>query len=164
MVASPSADSVFDIAVVGGGMVGATLALALGGAGFAVVLVDREQAAAQTTDAYDGRASAIALGSKRVLDGLSLWDRLAPDAGPIRDIRVSDGPSRLFLHYDHRDVNDEALGYIVENRHLRRALAAALDACAAVTRRHGATLVGVARDGERATLRSATAPRSPRAW
>jgi 2-octaprenyl-6-methoxyphenol hydroxylase len=51
---------------------------------------------------------------------------LAEHAGPIRDIRVSDGDSPLFLHYDHRELGDEPFGYIVENRFTRRALYAAL--------------------------------------
>ena len=140
-----SATSPLDVAIVGGGLVGSTLALALGGAGFRVALIDREPPARLVADAYDGRASAIALGSKRVLAGLGLWERLAQDAGPIRDIRVSDGPSRLFLHYDHRAVNDEALGYIVENRHLRRALAAALAECPAVARHAGIAVAAVER-------------------
>jgi 2-octaprenyl-6-methoxyphenol hydroxylase len=142
-MASPAADPApdrdldraADIAIVGGGMVGATLALALGGAGFRVALVDRAPDTVLLSDQHDGRGSAIALGSERVLAALGVWERLHGEAGPILDIRVSDGPSRLFLHYDHRDVNDEALGYIVENRHLRRALAAALAACPQVTRR-----------------------------
>ena len=139
-----------DVAIVGGGMVGSTLALALGQAGFRVALIDREALATQTAEAYDGRASAIALGSKRVLAGLGVWPRLAPDAGPILDIRVSDGPSRLFLHYDHRAVSDEALGYIVENRHLRRALADGLAACPAVTRHAGVALAGLDRSADAA--------------
>src|SRR5258708_19038844 len=141
-----------DIAVVGGGLVGATLALALGGVGFRVALIDRQTPAALNADAYDGRASAIALGSKRILAGLGVWDALAPAAGPILDIRVSDGPSRLFLHYDHRDVSDEALGYIVENRHLRRALAGSLDSFPGVARRAPVELVGVTRDAGGAIL------------
>ncbi len=148
--ASPEAP--YDVAVVGGGLVGATLSLALGGAGFRVALIDREPPAAKTADAYDGRASAVALGSKRVLAGLGLWPTLAPDAGPIRDIRVSDGPSSLFLHYDHRDVNDEALGYIVENRYLRRALATALAASPTIARRAPVALEALERADDAARL------------
>ena len=142
----------FDVAIVGGGLVGATLALALGGAGFRVALIDRERLAVQTADAYDGRGSAIALGSKRMLASLGLWQHLAADAGPILDIRVSDGPSRLFLHYDHRAVSDEALGYIVENRHLRRAQATALAGCPAVARYAGVAVAAIERSATAARL------------
>ena len=152
MSAAPVPPDRCDVAIVGGGMAGMTLALALGQAGFRVVTIDRTPETTRTADAHDGRASAIALGSKRVFAGLGVWDRLASDAGPILDIRVSDGPSRLFLHYDHREVSDESLGYIVENRHLRRALTAALDHCPLVTRRAPCGLTGLARDGAAAHL------------
>src|SRR5258708_8753585 len=141
-----------DIAIVGGGLVGSTLALALGGAGFRVAQIDRTPDAVLTDDAHDGRGSAIALGSKRVLAALRVWERVAADAGPILDIRVSDGPSRLFLHYDHGAVSEEALGYIVENRHLRRALADALAACPGVARHAAVALDAVERTPAAATL------------
>jgi 2-octaprenyl-6-methoxyphenol hydroxylase len=153
-MASPISDltDAYDVAIVGGGLVGGTLALALGGAGFRVALIDRAPDTILLSDQHDGRGSAIALGSKRVLAALGVWDRLAGEAGPILDIRVSDGPSRLFLHYDHREVNDEALGYIVENRHLRRALAASLADCPLVTRRAPVALTRLVRDPARARL------------
>jgi len=47
---------------------------------------------------------------------------MAGDAEPILDIRVSDGDAPLFLHYDHREVGEEPLGHIVENRAIRRGL------------------------------------------
>jgi 2-octaprenyl-6-methoxyphenol hydroxylase len=76
---------------------------------------------------FDGRTSAIAYGSKLVLDGVGLWLRIGNEAEPIREIRVADDNSPLFLHYDHRELGSEEagqtpLGYIVENRVLRRAL------------------------------------------
>jgi 2-octaprenyl-6-methoxyphenol hydroxylase len=115
-----------DVAIVGGGLVGLSLALALSGAGLTVIAIDRESPAVAAGDDADGRSSAIAWGSQRVLAGLGLWPALAPHAAPIHDIRVSDGQSRLFLHYDHAEVADHPLGYIVENRHTRRALQAAI--------------------------------------
>jgi 2-octaprenyl-6-methoxyphenol hydroxylase len=110
-----------DVLIVGGGLTGLTLACALAGAGAAVAVVDREAPAVQTETAYDGRASAIAFASARVLRGIGIWPALESAAEPILDIRVADGhPARgvshLFLHYDHRDVGDEPFGYIVENR------------------------------------------------
>jgi 2-octaprenyl-6-methoxyphenol hydroxylase len=143
----------FDVAVIGAGPVGALLALALGGAGLRVALLDRTAPAVQLDAAFDGRATAVALGSQRILAGLGLWRDLAPDAGPILDIRVSDGRSRLFLHYDHRDVGDAPLGYIVENRHLRRALACALGAAPRVALLAPCEITTLAPDATGVTLR-----------
>lgn len=117
-----------DVVVVGGGLVGLSLAAALGQSGLAVAVVDREPPATAAADPFDGRGSAIAWGSAQVLRGLGLWPMLASAAAPILDIRVSDGASLLFLHYDHRAVGAEPLGYIIENRFIRRALYARLAA------------------------------------
>ena len=124
----------FQVIVGGGGMVGLTLAAALGGAGVAVAVVDRRPVSTMRTPDFDGRVSAIARGSRIVLDTIGVWDGLAAGAEPIREIRVSDGTSPLHLHYDSAEVGADALGFIVENRHIRRALLdriAALD-CVAV--------------------------------
>jgi 2-octaprenyl-6-methoxyphenol hydroxylase len=74
-------------------------------------------------EAYDGRTTALAWGSRRILEGIGAWDAIAADAEPILEIRVADGESHLVLHYGHALVGEPALGYIVENRILRRALA-----------------------------------------
>ncbi|HUK10374.1 MAG TPA: UbiH/UbiF/VisC/COQ6 family ubiquinone biosynthesis hydroxylase [Stellaceae bacterium] len=116
----PSA--VCELAVVGGGLVGTTLAIACAGAGLDVVLLDREKPEHLIEETFDGRASAIAFGSQEALAAIGLWAKLAAQAEPILEIRVADGDSPLFLHYDHRDVGDHALGFMVENRALRRAL------------------------------------------
>ncbi len=115
-----------DVAIVGGGMVGGTLAAALAQAGLTVALIDRADPAAQFEEAYDGRTVAIAHATHRLMQATGLWARLVPHAEPILDIRVSDGLSLLFLHYDHRDLGEDPLGYIVENRAIRRALFARL--------------------------------------
>ncbi|MFQ5954790.1 MAG: UbiH/UbiF/VisC/COQ6 family ubiquinone biosynthesis hydroxylase [Kiloniellales bacterium] len=125
-----------DVLVVGGGLVGTTLAAALGGAGVAVVLVERADPADLAAVGFDGRVSAIALGSANLLGAIGVWERVA-EAEPIRDIRVSDGDargraSRLFLHYDHRELGDRPFGYMVENRVLRAALYARLAELGAV--------------------------------
>jgi 2-octaprenyl-6-methoxyphenol hydroxylase len=117
-----------DALIVGGGMVGACLAAALGSAGLQVTVIDRSAVEDRLDRGYDGRASAIAQGSKRVLESIGVWDGMAAAAEPILDIRVSDGVSRLFLHYDHRDVGEGPLGYIVENLAIRDALYARLAA------------------------------------
>jgi len=135
-----------DVAIVGGGMVGMTLAIALGQSGLSVAVLDRADPADYDSEPYDGRASAVAHGSAVMLKGLGLWtgptddSRIDTRACRIDDIRVSDGSSRLFLHYDHLDLNAPSedrgdafvpldsppMGYIVENRAIRRALLARL--------------------------------------
>jgi len=127
-VAKPSKDIRAEIAVVGGGLSGLALAIACAAAGIEVAVVDREDPAKFRSAAYDGRTTAIAYGSQQVLRGLGVWDMLGAHAQPIRAIRVADGDSPLFLHYDRRDVDTEALGYIVENRRLRSALQARAEA------------------------------------
>ena len=111
-----------ELIVVGGGLTGLTLAIACAAAGIEVAVIDREDPAAMLAEPFDGRTTAIAEGSRRVLDGIGLWPLVAAEAEPILEIRVADAGAPLFLHYDHRDLGTVPLGYIVENRVLRRAL------------------------------------------
>ena len=134
-----------DVLIVGGGLVGLSLATLLAGAGVPVAVVDRDDPSALRDPARDGRSSALALGSQRALDSAGLWADMAAEAEAIREIRVSDGrvgaaASALFLHYDHREVGEpddpgadaagEAapLGYMVENHVTLRTLASRIDA------------------------------------
>jgi len=112
-----------ELLIAGGGFIGQVLGVACAGSGLAVAIVDRQDPAALLADDFDGRSSAISYGSHKVLDAVRLWQEIAPDAEPIREIRVADGDSPLFLHYDHRELESGVpLGYIVENRILRRGL------------------------------------------
>ncbi len=137
-----------DVAIVGAGPIGATLAVALADAGFEVAVLDRAAPEDLTNAAFDGRASSIALSSSRLLSAIGLWPRLAEHACAIRDIRVSDGrvapntsqptgyarTSGFFLHFDHRAVGHAPLGYMLPNVDLRRGLDAALRAEARIHR------------------------------
>ncbi len=108
-------------------MVGQTLALALAGAGVEVTVLERAAPEAALAPTFDGRASAIAYASARLLAGIGAWEALAPHAQPILDIRVSDGESLLFLHYDHRELAaGQPFGHLIENRHIRFSLFAAM--------------------------------------
>jgi len=111
-----------ELAVVGGGLNGLTLGIACASAGLKVLVIDREDPVTMMGAQFDGRTSAIAYGSMRVLDGIGVWPILAAKAEAIREIRVADNSAPLFLHYDHREIGDEPMGWIVENRDLRRAL------------------------------------------
>lgn len=118
----PSQPLKVDILVIGGGLAGGTLSLALAQNGFRVATVDIEDTQGWTDRGFDGRASAIALSSQRVLDGVGLWDVIKDETAPIKDIRVADGNSPLFLHYDHTELGDEPFGFMVENRSIRKGL------------------------------------------
>ncbi|MGE0119366.1 MAG: UbiH/UbiF/VisC/COQ6 family ubiquinone biosynthesis hydroxylase [Dongiaceae bacterium] len=167
-----------DVYIGGGGMVGLTLAAALATAGLSVVVVDAAPPTAMTAASFDGRSSAVAAGSQRVLAGIGAWPAMATAAQPILDIRVSDGDSaggvsRLFLHYDHRDLAPRGdspappFGFIIENRVIRSALlqrlaelpAATLvsPARAASVDRTGGRVVAQLDDGRRVTARLAVA-------
>ena len=111
-----------DVLIIGGGLVGGTLAVALADAGLQVCVVDRDDPETLLAVEFDGRASAIAAGSKRILESIGVWKHLADQAGAINDIRVSEAGTRHFLHYDHREIGGDALGYMLENRTLREAL------------------------------------------
>lgn len=123
--------------IVGGGLVGLTLGLALARGGVRSIVVDALDPAAVTDAGFDGRVSAIAFASCRMFRALNMWDDLAPHAQPINDIMVTDsrGPraadkgaaAPLFLHYDHREIGDEPLGNLIENRHTRIAQQRAIE-------------------------------------
>ena len=112
-----------ELLIAGGGLNGLLLGVACAGAGLAVAIVDPQDPTTLLADDFDGRSSAIGYGSHKVFEAIGLWPEIASDAEPIREIRVADDDSPLFLHYDHRELaTGVPLGYIVENRILRRAL------------------------------------------
>ncbi|WP_374303384.1 UbiH/UbiF/VisC/COQ6 family ubiquinone biosynthesis hydroxylase [Ferrovibrio sp.] len=115
-----SASRLYDVAVIGGGLAGLTQAIALARHGLSVAVIDREDPARALAAGFDGRVSAIALASQRMLAGIGLWAHVS-EAQPMWDIRVSDGDTLLFVHYDHRDLGDQPFGYMVENRVMRQA-------------------------------------------
>ena len=116
-----------DILIVGGGLSGLPLALACAQGGLSVTAVDALDPATATDAKFDGRVSAIALASCRMLAQLGVTQHLEGQMQPINDIMVSDGRVRegaspFFLHFDHREIGDEPLGNLIENRHMRIAL------------------------------------------
>jgi 2-octaprenyl-6-methoxyphenol hydroxylase len=117
------------VCIMGAGPVGGTLACRLASAGVSVALIDNAALPPMENPAFDGRAYAVAAGSRVLLEDAGLWDVLDVPPNPIRDIRVSDGrvgrrPSRLHLHFDHREAGADSrpFGWMVEARSLRKAL------------------------------------------
>jgi len=116
-----------DTIIVGGGLVGATLALALAAHGLSSTVIDRADLGATRTLGFDGRVSAIASASARMFRAIGLAPVL--DRGcAIGEIRVTDGLSPLHLHFDAREADSGPLGWMVENHVLRAGVLDAIDA------------------------------------
>lgn len=156
-----------DVLIVGGGLAGLPLALALAQGGLSVTVVDVLDPATATDAGFDGRVSAIALASCRMFEQLGVTRHLAGQMQPINDILVSDGRVRegaspFFLHFDHKEIGNEPLGHLIENRHIRIALQKAAEeqplirliAPQSVTRvDYGAQAVATLGNGERVSAR-----------
>jgi 2-octaprenyl-6-methoxyphenol hydroxylase len=129
-----------DVIIAGAGMAGATLALALARAGLKPLLIDPVVFSAQAAPSFDGRSSAVAYAAFRQWRALGLGEALEPQAERIEHILVTDGrtpgplapgrPGPFFLRFDAEEIADrshgEPLGYMLENRHTRAALAQAV--------------------------------------
>ena len=142
----------FDVAIVGGGIAGTNFAAILGDAGLKVALIERLPPTALEGSAHDGRTTAITYGSRKLLEAAGLWAELAPHACPINDIRVADDASPMFLHFDSREVGDDPLGSIVENRLIRKSLYKRIAQIPTVTQIAPATVSGLETDGPLARL------------
>ncbi|MGH1355651.1 MAG: FAD-dependent monooxygenase [Thalassovita sp.] len=135
-----------DILIVGGGLNGPALALALAQAGLSSTVIDALPGGVQTDDNFDGRGYALALASKRLLAGIGVWDQVAPQSQPMAEIKVSDGRagegplSPFFLHFDHAEIEEGPMGFMLEDRFLRRALTQALAANDLITVLNGETV------------------------
>jgi len=103
-------------------LVGLSLALVLAKTGIKITVIEYSNPEKILNKKSDGRVNAIAYSSKQIFKAVGLWNDLKKYAGEILDIRVTDSNSPLFLHYDHKDVDNEPMGYIVENRFTRKVL------------------------------------------
>lgn len=111
-----------DVLIIGGGLVGGLTASALAQGGVDVVVVDAEDPKTLLNAEFDGRCSAIARSVHNAFVALGLWEHMEAEAGIIEDIRVTDGKSPLFLHFDSLDLVGVPFGYMLENRVVRKAL------------------------------------------
>ncbi len=150
-----------DIAIIGGGLNGPTLALALAKAGLRVTVIDALEIKTRKNAAFDGRSYALALTSTRLLQGIGVWDAVKDNAQPMLEIKVTDGragdgPSPMFMHFDHAEIEEGPMGFMVEDRHLRRALLDAVTATSDITQMSGETVVSQQVDAAGVTLTLAT--------
>jgi 2-octaprenyl-6-methoxyphenol hydroxylase len=139
-----------DIVIAGGGLNGLTLALALRTGGLRVTVVDPLAQAARANAGFDGRGYALSISSQRVLKALGVWSAL-DEVQPILGIKVTDGrtgegPSPLMLAFDHAEIEEGPMGYMVEDRKLRPALLSAVSTVG-VKQIDGDRVVGEVADG-----------------
>jgi 2-octaprenyl-6-methoxyphenol hydroxylase len=147
-----------DILIVGGGLNGPLLALALARSGLTSTVVDAQPAERMAASGFDGRSYALALASVRLLRRLGLWDKLEDDAQPMLEIKVSDGRagegplSPFHLHFDHAEIEEGPMGHMVEDRHLRQAVLAAIADHALIRQCNEETVVAQEVDAQGVTL------------
>lgn len=120
-----------DVLIVGGGLNGPCLALALAQAGLSALVIDARPAPARAEPGFDGRAYALALASQHLLQALGVWTRVGDRAQPIRAVKAADGragegASPFFLHFDGAELAEGQMGAMLEDRVLFAALRAAL--------------------------------------
>ena len=116
----------FDLAIIGGGIVGATLAAALKGSGLKIAIIEaqsREQAAAKR------QAYALSLLTGRILDTIGIWREILPNIGKFRQICLSDGSYRPTVQFQTQDLGTEFLGYVGEHHTILGTLQAFLTDC-----------------------------------
>lgn len=122
-----------DIAIVGGGLNGPVLALALAARGRRVSIIDAQPETVRANAAFDGRVYALAFASIRLLQRLGLWNKVSEHAQPMNEIKASDGragqgPAPFFLHFERGELGEGPMGHMLEDRYLRRALLEAVAA------------------------------------
>lgn len=119
---SARAPTELDVAIVGGGLVGASLALALCGTGKRVALIEAVVTDAAAQPSFDDRTTALGNGSRRIFETLGVWPHLAAVAGAVREIRVTEAGRLGAARICAAEQGLDALGFVVSNRHLGAAL------------------------------------------
>lgn len=148
-----------DVAIVGGGLVGASLAIALEPLGLRVALVEGVAPQAASQPSFDDRTSALGNGTRRIFESLGVWAGMAAQAAPIRRIHVSDAGRFGFARLEAAEHGVEAFGYVITNRMIGAALRARLAALRGLELRMPAKVTGVVTGTE--ALELAVEPGTP---
>ena len=142
----------YDVIVAGGGLVGAAVALALGGTGLHVAIVERSDAPAEAPGpAFGLRVSALTVASERILRALDAWPALpAERIGPMRQMHVWERTGAV--HFDSAEIGEPVLGHIIENAIVQWALEQRIEAFPNVEWHRGEALAGLVFDGREAIV------------
>lgn len=117
-----------DVIILGGGLIGLALAAALDSSGLSCTVIDPVDPESWKDAKFDGRTSAVSSSSRRMLDTIGVGAHFSEPGCPIRTIRVADGLEPGTLAFEAPEGEDEPLGWMHENRHLRAALRARAEA------------------------------------
>ncbi|PSB34330.1 FAD-dependent hydroxylase [Stenomitos frigidus] len=139
----------YDVVIVGGGLVGMTLACALKHSGLQVALLEAKP---QSDAVARGQAYHINLSSSRIFDGMGVWRHMRPGVNPIAQIRLSDAGDPEAVQFVPQDLGTDVLGYVAEHRVLLEALRTAVSECANVTYVCPAALVHTSTETDGVTL------------
>lgn len=142
----------YDILIVGGGMVGATMAYALSPLPLRIGVVEAVPFKSESQPSYDDRAIALAYGSAKVFEAMGLWPLLQKHVSPIKKIHVSDRGHMGVARIDSSSEGVDALGYVIENRFVGRVLAEELPKLSNVELLCPATVTTINTSGETAQL------------
>lgn len=115
-----------DVIIIGGGMVGLALACALKDSGLHIAVLERAEPQVHYSLGRDCRVSAIVAGNAQILDGIGVWKYLHPDACPIRAMRIWDNQEPGGIRFDAGEINEPAMGYLIENSCTQAAMHRAL--------------------------------------
>ena len=112
-----------DIIIIGGGPAGLSLARSLADTNLNIIIIEKQTVKQLAFAAYDGREIAVTHFSKKILKELNIWNRIpTKKISLIKEAKVLDGNSPYALHFDRRKVRKDALGYLVSNHLIRKAL------------------------------------------
>ena len=115
-------DGDYDIAIIGGGLAGASLTCSLAGQPLRIAVIEQVAADADEQPSYDDRGLALALSSQRILNAIGVWPDLAVRSVPIRHIHISEKGRFGMVHLHAADLDLAALGHVVMARDLGAAL------------------------------------------
>ena len=123
----------FDLVIVGGGLAGASLAVALRGSGLRIAVVERWPLEHDRQPSYDERTVALTWSARCIYQGMGVWPQIAGEAEPILDIHVSDQGGFGMTHLSHRHAGTRALGYVVPTRVLGSVMLSSMESADSVT-------------------------------
>jgi 2-octaprenyl-6-methoxyphenol hydroxylase len=152
-----AAADLVDVAIVGGGLVGASLALALCGGALRVALVEGFAPGAPGQPSFDDRTTALGNGTRAMLATLDVWPLIAAEAAPIDEIQVTDAGRFGMARLRATEQGLDALGHVVTNRTLGAALWQRLSARHDLMRFMPARAAWLSADDQAATLKVAPA-------